>query len=176
MAAEVWQRGVISGVPSLLQPVAHAWLQAVEEVNELMKDFPEELLWDISMSVACPGFHLNHMRGVIDRLLTYADGNQLNEYQLEFLGKENYPDPSTDSSALVRKFSETVADAVKKLSSYPEERLTEFRGIGRKQIPSTVIGLLFHSAEHVMRHLGQLLVTVKVLKENNNSESENAVY
>jgi len=176
MAAEVWQRGEISGVPPLLQPVAHAWLQATEEVNLLMKDFPEELIWDDSLHVATPGFHLNHMSGVIDRLLTYADGNPLNEKQLLFLSKENYPDPELNVDILTRRFSEMVTESTKKLSSYSETSLTQFRGVGRKQIPSTVIGLLFHSAEHVMRHLGQLLVTVKILKENSDAQSDSSFY
>jgi len=40
----------------------------------------------------------------------------------------------------------------------------EARGIGRKRIPTNVLGLLFHAAEHTQRHTGQLYVTVKMLK------------
>ncbi|MEI9810890.1 MAG: hypothetical protein WDO16_25110 [Bacteroidota bacterium] len=45
-----------------------------------------------------------------------------------------------------------------------EAILTSVRGVGRAKIPSTVMGLLFHAAEHTMRHTGQLLVTAGILK------------
>ena len=34
---EFWLRGAVENIPSLLQPVAHALLQARDEVKELMK-------------------------------------------------------------------------------------------------------------------------------------------
>jgi hypothetical protein len=37
---EVWLRGPLPGMPPLLQPVAHALLQAREELVELLHDFP----------------------------------------------------------------------------------------------------------------------------------------
>ena len=42
----------------------------------------------------------------------------------------------------------------------------EVREVGRDRIPSTVGGLIFHAAEHTQRHLGQLLVTVRVLSSS----------
>jgi hypothetical protein len=80
---EVWLRGAVENIPSLLQPVAHALLQAREEVNEMMKDFPDELLWIKPANAASAGFHLQHLVGVLDRLFTYAHGNSLSEEQLE---------------------------------------------------------------------------------------------
>ena len=80
---EVWLRGPVNNIPGLLQPIAHALLQAREEVNALMEDFPEILLWEKPAGVASPGFHLQHMKGVIDRLLTYAKGEMLNADQLQ---------------------------------------------------------------------------------------------
>ena len=78
---EVWLRGPLDGVPALLQPVAHALLQAREEINELMIGFPEELLWEKLAGMASPGFHLQHLAGVLDRLFTYARNEQLLEQQ-----------------------------------------------------------------------------------------------
>lgn len=71
---EVWLRGPIENIPALLQPVAHALLQARQEVNELIKKFPHELLWEKPAGVASAGFHLQHITGVLDRLFTYANG------------------------------------------------------------------------------------------------------
>jgi hypothetical protein len=162
---EVWLRGPLPGVPALLQPVAHALLQAKEEVNRLMADFPEIYLWIQPVGMASPGFHLQHMTGVIDRLFTYAQGSPLNQDQMNFLHSEGKAPQNQDSVAsLLTAFSNSVDEAVEKLGTVDEATLTEMRGVGRAQIPSTVIGLYVHTAEHVMRHSGQLLVTVRMLK------------
>jgi uncharacterized damage-inducible protein DinB len=163
---EVWQRGAVENIPALLQPVAHALLQAREELNLLMKDFPENLLWKKPAGVASVGFHLQHLSGVLDRIFTYARGEMLSTEQLKNLQIEN-ESANADLSAekLIIRFNEQVDIALEQLRNTNENDLTEVRTIGRKKIPSTVIGLLFHAAEHSMRHIGQLLVTVKVLRE-----------
>ena len=162
---EVWLRGPLPGVPALLQPVAHALLQAKEEVNRLMVDFPEILLWIKPINMASPGFHIQHMTGVIDRLFTYADDRPLTQEQLAFLHSEGEPPQKEDSVAtLLDAFSEQIDKAITRLSGVDESTLTQMRGVGRAQIPSTVIGLYVHTAEHVMRHSGQLLVTARILK------------
>ncbi|WP_295711920.1 DinB family protein [Mucilaginibacter sp.] len=160
---EVWLRGPLSNMPSLVQPVAHALLQAREELNELMNKFPEALLWDKVAGMASPGFHLQHLSGVLDRLFTYAKGEGLTQKQLEYLSAEGKPADNISVNLLVEQFNLQVDKALKQLSETDESILTEIRGVGRSQIPSTVIGLYTHAAEHTMRHLGQLLVTVKVL-------------
>jgi len=86
--SEVWLRGQVENIPSLLQPVAHALLQAREEVNELFQDFPNELLWKKPAGAASTGFHLQHLSGVLDRLFTYARGSQLDKEQLAALKRE----------------------------------------------------------------------------------------
>lgn len=161
---EVWQRGPIAGIPALLQPVAHALLQAVEELDRLMADFPDALLWERPAGVAAVGFHLQHLSGVLDRLFTYARGEQLDAAQRTRLQQESLPSvPGLSGAALVARFQEQVDLALQQLRSTDPNSLTEFRGIGKQQLPSTVMGLLFHAAEHTMRHLGQLLVTCTIL-------------
>jgi uncharacterized damage-inducible protein DinB len=164
---EVWQRGPVEGIPLLLQPVAHALLQVKEELPDLLQDFPNEMLWQRPGNAASPAFHLQHMSGVIDRLFTYAKGEPLSKDQLEMLAKEGKEDGGITVPQLLEKFEKQVDTALQQLMQTAENSLTEARGIGRAQIPTTVSGLLFHAAEHTMRHLGQLLVTVKVLKNNN---------
>lgn len=162
---EVWLRGPIENIPSLLQPVADALLQAREEVNELMKDFPDEFLWIKPAGAASAGFHLQHLKGVLDRLLTYAKGKALTEEQLIALKAEGDPEKTNATTIeLVDAFNQQVDSALEQLQQINEHTLTEYRGVGRAQLPSTVMGLLFHAAEHTMRHLGQLIVTVKVVK------------
>ena len=159
---EVWLRGPVENIPALLQPAAHAILQAREEVNALMKTFPEEKLWEKPSGVASVGFHLLHLSGVLDRLFTYAKGNPLSEEQLAALKQETQPHDVTVEQ-LVNNFNEQVDKAIKQLSKTPENALLDKRGVGRAQLPSNVLGLLFHAAEHTMRHTGQLLVTARIL-------------
>ena len=162
---EVWLRGPVDGIPATLQPVAHALLQAREEVNTLMEGFPEALLWEKPAGVASPGFHLQHIAGVIDRLFTYAKGSMLNAGQLQYLKQEEHPVSLTCKTIeLVEQFNRQVDKALVQLAATDETILTAFCGVGRAQLPSTVLGLLVHAAEHTQRHLGQLLVTVRILK------------
>jgi len=163
--AEVWLRGTLPGILPALQPVAHALLQAREELNELTTDFPDALLWNKPAGMASVGFHLEHLAGVLDRLFTYARGELLSAQQLQALQEEGKPKPQeVTASILVAQFNNQVELSLAQIKNTPEEELFETRGVGRARIPSTVLGLLVHAAEHTMRHLGQLLVTVKVVK------------
>ncbi len=161
---EVWLRGPLSGVPPLLQPVAHALLQAREEIHTLMKDFPEALLWQRPAAVASVGFHLQHLTGVLDRIFTYADGKALSLEQMRALSVEGVAEDSIKITDLVNAFHQQVDKALQQLAQTDESTLADFRGVGRAQLPSTVTGLLTHAAEHTMRHTGQLLVTVRILE------------
>ncbi|MEO6315691.1 MAG: DinB family protein [Chitinophagaceae bacterium] len=162
---EVWLRGPLQGILPALQPVAHALLQAREELNEAMENFPEALLWQQPAGVAAPGFHLQHMSGVLDRLFTYANGSMLSAVQLEVLAAEGKLAKENQlCMELVESFNDQVTLALLQLQQIPENTLFETRVVGRAQLPSTVIGLVVHAAEHTMRHLGQLLVTVKILR------------
>ena len=161
---EVWQRGPIAGVPALLQPVAHALLQAVEDVEKEMSGFPLNLLWERPGGVASVGFHLKHIKGVVDRLFTYARGEMLTDEQMRILREETLAGGANSVQALVDEFKRQVTTALDQLKVTNPDTLTDPRGVGRKQIPSTVAGLLFHAAEHTQRHVGQLLVTARILK------------
>ena len=160
---EIWLRGPIPDVPPLLQPVAHALLQARDELNAAMQHFPPALLNERPAGVASVGFHLQHLAGVLYRLLTYARQETLTEQQFAAFNAE-VPPLALDTSAvekLVQEFNSTVDKALSQLKATNEARLTEVRGVGRAQVPSTHLGILVHAAEHTTRHLGQLLVTAK---------------
>ena len=152
-------------MPGPLQPVAHALLQAREEVVAEMADFPEELLWERPGGVASVGFHLQHLAGVLDRLFTYAQGRALNEGQAAALAAEGAADTRLHSKELVAGFHSQVDRALEQLRATDERTLTEYRSVGRAKLPSTVLGLLVHAAEHTQRHVGQLLVTVRVQRD-----------
>ncbi len=161
---EVWMRGPIPGVPELLQPVAHALLQVKEETWELMGDFPWARLWVQPLGMASVAFHIRHICGVIDRMFSYADKQPLTEVQMDYLGAEAIEDLLLSKAELLMQLDMQVNKAIEALKRMPVADLTEPRGIGRKQIPTTLIGLLFHAAEHSQRHLGQLLVTAKLVQ------------
>jgi uncharacterized damage-inducible protein DinB len=161
---EAWLSGPVPSVPGLLQPVTHALLQAKREIHELMNDFDETLLWKKPAGLASPGFHLQHIAGVQDRLFTYAKGEMLSAQQLQYLKAEGVEDSIINVAGLLDNLNTQTERSVQQLIETDENTLTETRGVGRRQIPSTVLGLLFHAAEHTMRHTGQLLVTVKILK------------
>jgi len=161
---EFWLSGPIEGVADLLQPAAHALLQSERELKKYTQDFPKELLWAKAAGRASVGFHMNHITGVLDRMLTYAKGESLSEEQFQFLKAEGSFNLNTEVSDLQEQFSVKVAEALAYFKTLPESSLTEKRTVGRKKLPSTVIGLLFHAAEHSQRHIGQLLVTVSVLQ------------
>lgn len=168
---EVWQRGPVENVPLLLQPVAHALLQAAEEIEGFMEGFPDDLLWKKPSGVASVAFHLQHITGVINRLFTYARGEALAEAQLEKLSFEGKQTALVSTQDLVKDITNEIQVAIDQLRNTSESSLLDFRGIGRKQIPSNVLGLLFHAAEHTQRHTGQLYVTVRMVKSGNFSEA-----
>src|SRR6476660_1951960 len=101
---EVWLRGPLPDVPALLQPVAHALLQAREEVVALMAGFPEQRLWARPAGVASVGFHLQHLAGTLDRLFTYARGESLTEDQTGALAREGNPNDTLRASHLLAAF------------------------------------------------------------------------
>ncbi|RZK62148.1 MAG: DinB family protein [Pedobacter sp.] len=164
---EVWQRGPLQDLEPLLQPVGHALLQAQEELHEYLLDFPTALLWQKPAGMASVGFHLQHLSGVLDRVFTYARNESLTPFQFKQLEEEGV-DSETGYTvqSLMERFDGQIIIAMKQLRETDVNTLTEFRGIGRAGLPSTVMGLLFHGAEHTMRHLGQLMVTAAVIKEN----------
>ncbi len=160
---EIWLSGPVENIPALLQPVAHALLQAKKEVSEIMFSFPESKLWDKPAGAASVAFHLAHLRGVLDRLFTYARAEVLTEKQLGYLNEEGLQNDKVTTKELIRNFNKQVDASLDQLAKTDETTLTQYRSVGRKKLPSTVTGLLFHAAEHTMRHVGQLMVTVKVL-------------
>ncbi|MBO0357630.1 DinB family protein [Hymenobacter sp. BT186] len=162
---EFWLRGPLPAVPPLLQPVAHALLQARHEVETALHTFPDALLTARPAGVASVGFHLRHLAGVLDRMQTYARHQPLSEVQLAYLAAENdVPTTPGSTATLVQHFHSTVDQLLAYLPTVPEATLPEFRPVGRAGLPSTVIGLLVHAAEHTTRHVGQLLVTARVVQ------------
>lgn len=161
---EWWQRGSIPDVSDALQPVAHMLLQVRESVGELVAGLSEAEWNARPANVAAAAFHVRHITGVVDRLFTYARGEALSDEQFAALRREGDHLAIADAPAILRALSERIDTALAQLRSTDPATLGDFRGVGRAQLPSTVIGCLAHGAEHSMRHVGALSVTVRVLR------------
>ncbi|MEO6878766.1 MAG: DinB family protein [Gemmatimonadaceae bacterium] len=159
---EVWMRGPVAGIPALLQPAAHSLLQCQEEIHAKIPTLTHEQLWTRPGGGGSAGFHVRHATGALDRLFTYARGEQLSDVQRAALEAEKHMDELT-GGAIVAAFDAGVERALAQLRATPESTLLEPREVGRMRYPSNVLGLLFHTAEHTQRHAGQMATTVKVV-------------
>ena len=159
---EVWLRGPIAGVPPHLQPVAHSLLQCREEVAGVLSGMTPEGLWTVHANAASIGFHVLHAIGSLDRLFTYARGLWLSDAQRHDLWRESQPNTDITPEDLLASFEAAVDRALGQLRGTDEASLTAERHVGRARLPSTVIGLLFHAAEHTQRHIGQALTTRRI--------------
>jgi len=161
---ELWLSGPVEGVNPLLMPAAHALLQTMADVEQATANLSVEQLWQKPGTAAPVGFHLKHLAGSTDRLLTYARGERLNDAQKAVLADENSAGtPLTDAASLLATLRATIDAAIGQLRATDPATLTEPRQVGRSA-SSTVLGLIFHAAEHAQRHAGQVVTTVKIIR------------
>jgi uncharacterized damage-inducible protein DinB len=165
MPPEPWLRGPLPNVEPLLMPAAHALVQASEDLERAASGLgPEELVLRPG-GAASAAFHLVHIAGSIDRLLTYARGQELSDAQRAKAAAEAERAASGgDAEALVAQAREAIEVALAQIRATPAPTLLEPRAVGRARLPSTVLGLLFHVAEHTQRHVGQLIATAKAVR------------
>ncbi len=161
---EWWQRGPIDGVPAMLQPVAHMVGQIGESVHELVAGLTDAQWNARPAGVASAAFHVRHITGVLDRLFTYARGEGLSGMQFTALRAEGDVLAPGDVARMLSAFDARIDAAMAALRATDPSILGDYRSIGRATLPSTVIGCLVHGAEHGMRHVGQLSVTLRVIR------------
>lgn len=161
---EVWLRGPVPGIPGELLPAAHAFIQTMEDVEHVAGDLTNDQLWRKPGGAASVGYHILHLTGSTDRLLTYARGERLSPSQKDALSAESSP-PQLSASELIAQLRTQIDAALARLREVPVASLYEPRTVGRAALPTTVIGLLFHAAEHSQRHAGQIVTTAKIVRE-----------
>ena len=162
---EVWLRGPVEGFEPLLMPAVHALLQAREDVEGLVASVPPEHVWERPGGAASVGFHVGHLGGALDRLLTYARDETLSDAQRAAARAESeagQPARSLDEVAAGTRAS--IERALDQLRSTSREDLLAPRKVGRAGLPSTTLGLIFHAAEHCTRHAGQAISTARILR------------
>jgi uncharacterized damage-inducible protein DinB len=158
-------RGPIAGIPALLQPVAHALIDADEDTRKALAGLTAEQLNRRPGSAASAAYHVKHAMGSLDRLFTYARGEALSEEQTAALAAERTMHERTfEPRSLAVEFSAAIERAHEQLRATKESELLTVRLVGRAKLPSNTIGLLVHAAEHTARHVGQLMTTAKVVQ------------
>ena len=157
---EVWQRGTVSGFDPYVLPVAHSLLQVKEDLDDLAARVREELVWERPGGAASIGFHIRHIGGATDRLLTYARGEALNDSQLAAARSE--ATGGEPLRAVVAAAQAALDRALEQVRTTPHDSLLTERKVGRAGLPSTTLGLFVHVAEHSARHVGQAVTTAKI--------------
>lgn len=162
---EAWLRGPMDGVDPVLQPAAFALVQAREDTAQAVAGLTPAQLRARPGGAASVEFHLRHIAGSIDRLLSYARGQQLSAEQREQLAAESSP-AAADATleSLLGQAHAAIERALVALRGADPATLHTARAVGRAALPTTVFGLLFHIAEHTQRHTGQVIATAKVVR------------
>ena len=158
---EPWLRGPLVGVPSHVMPVFFSFAQVREDLASHTAGLTRDQLWRPISGKHSLGFHLKHIAGSVDRLVTYLTGSQLSSEQLDFLRHEHTPD--SELPPLLAQVNDSLQAAEQQLLLVKKEDLFQPRFVGRKSLPTSVIGLLVHVCEHTQRHLGQAILIAKLL-------------
>jgi uncharacterized damage-inducible protein DinB len=161
--AEPWLRGPIPGMPAMVMPAAHALMQAAEDIPDAVAGLTNTQLWALPGGAAAVGFHLRHLAGSVDRLLTYANGEMLSDDQMTALDAE-IDDDGRSAEELVREAAAAIQRGIDAMRDTPPGIYLETRGVGRRKLPTTVFGLLVHIAEHTQRHVGAIIATAKAVR------------
>ena len=164
---EAWLRGPVEGFEPLLMPAVHALIQAREDIEGLVASVPADHVWQCPGGAASIGFHVRHLGGALDRLLTYARDERLSDAQRAAAraeGDAGLPAQSLDEVAAGAYAS--IERALEQLRGTSREDLLAPKKVGRAGLPSTTLGLIFHAAEHCTRHAGQAISTAKIVSGN----------
>lgn len=164
MAQEAWSSGKLEGFSDVMMPIAHALVQAISDLKQFT-DLTEEELLAKPNGAASVAFHLRHIAGSCDRLLTYTKDETLNEKQFEFLKSETAETSGLNAQELVNQAASSIETVLEFCKNVSSENLFELRFVGRKKLPTNVFGLLFHIAEHTARHVGQVITTAKIVRK-----------
>ena len=163
LTPEPWMRGPISDVEPLVMPVFFSFQQVREDLARHTEGLSTEQVWHRSGSLPSLGFHLRHIAGSVERLTAYLMSESLTEIQLAFLKDESSPGATLDD--LLAAIDQSLTKAEDRMRTIDPATIHEPRYIGRKRLPTTVLGLLVHIAEHTQRHLGQAITTAKLARE-----------
>jgi uncharacterized damage-inducible protein DinB len=158
---EPWLRGTLTDVPAVHRAVLHALELAREDLERWCDGLTDEELHSRPGEIAPVAFHLRHIARSIDRLLTYAEGRSLSAEQLSAMKSEM--EPTGSRNELMAELVVALAKSGKRIRAFAQKQLEEERYVGKKQLPTSVGGLLVHVADHTQRHVGQAIITAKII-------------
>ncbi len=164
MEHEAWLNGKLDGYAPIMMPAAHALVQAQIDLRRFAADLSAEELTARPNSSPSVAFHLRHIAGSINRLLTYLRGEELSETQFDFLKSETAENSKSNAAQLTREAIAAINDALEALQNADLNDLYAEKFVGRQKLPTNVFGLIFHIAEHTARHVGQVVTTAKIIK------------
>lgn len=158
---EPWLRGTLKDIPPVQRAVLHALELAQEDLERWCGNLNDEQLNSRPGGIAPVAFHLRHIARSLDRLLTYAEAGQLSPNQIALLKSEL--DPGATRSQLFAELAAALAASAARVRSFTPAQMEEERAVGKKQLSTTVGGLLVHVADHTQRHVGQAITTAKIV-------------
>jgi hypothetical protein len=162
MNPEPWLRGHLKDTNTFVAPVLYSFQHATEDLTKFTAGLSDDQAWSRPFGLAPVGFQIRHIGGSVDRLITYALDKSLNDSQLEALDHEF--DPGESLTSLLSGLELSLRNAETAIRAVDPSIFTAPRKVGRKELPTTVIGLLIHMAEHTQRHVGQAIVTAKIVR------------
>src|SRR5579885_1827224 len=162
---EPWLRGTLTDVPAIQRGVLHALELAREDTHRWCAGLTDEEVDARPCGLPSVGFHLRHIIGSLDRLLSYAESRELTAEQLQVLQLEAKPGDTVHS--LLQRFDAAIRISSDRVRQFRPQDFEQPRAVGRAKLPTTVGGLLVHIADHTQRHLGQLITTAKLIKDKN---------
>lgn len=159
---EPWLRGTYSDLPAVHRAILHAFDLAREDAVRWADDLTEAELHASPSGLTPISFHMRHIVRGLDRLLTYAEGNQLSAEQITAYKTEL--DPGISREELLAEFHQGLDRAAERVRAFASTDLEQPRAVGKKQLPTSIGGLLVHLADHTQRHTGHIVTTAKLIK------------
>jgi uncharacterized damage-inducible protein DinB len=169
---EPWLRGTYAELPAVARAVLHALDLAVDDITKWTDGLTDAEILMQPLGLPSIAFHLRHIASSVDRILTYAEGGQLSAEQLACLKAEQNGEESL--AMLLGTVQASVSNASERVRTLASADFNVPRGVGRKQLPTTIGGALIHVADHSQRHVGQVVTTAKVLKALRDAASESS--
>lgn len=163
---EPWLRGTLIDVDPVQRAVLHALELAKEDLERWCGDLSDDELNARPSDIAPVAFHIRHIARSMDRLLTYAEGSALSSEKIAAMKSEL--DPGARGEQLFSELTEALKISADRIRSFSPSNFSDRRTVGRQQMPTTVAGLLVHVADHTQRHVGQAIITAKVVRNSRN--------
>jgi len=158
---EPWMSGALIDVHPVIAALLYSFQHARTDLDAWTKDLSIEDLSRSVLGLASVCFHIRHIAGSVDRLLTYARGEQLSSAQLSLLRDEAGAGMSRE--ALFKLLDDVFERAGSTVRRLDPAGLGDTREVGRKRIRVPLATLLVHIAEHTQRHVGEAIITAKVV-------------